>query len=460
MPKVRGFTRTVTFRLAFGYGLLMIASLVLMSVLFYFGTIGVLQRGIDTKLRNLSLRLTNDVAKTGLAGLERQIRMALDDGIDSDTEVYLLESPDGVKVAGNLSSWPESASPFDRLSDQEVIRANRPSLSRLLPRRLSDGSVLVVGRDMQDIREIESLVWRALVTGVLLALQLVVGGAILFRRQIEKRIAAIRWTARRIEDGNLNIRIPPDEVEDEFSRLGRDINHMLDRIQHLMEGVAHVSNAIAHDLRTPLSRIRGRLDEASRPGRSHDHLITSARSAIEAIDDLTGVFDKLLQIAEAESGARRQSFRPVPLAPLIANVVELYDAMAESKGVALVPEIVGDPIALGDGDLLAGAIANLVDNALKYSGKGATVRLKVMGKNDWTLIVVSDDGPGIPENERSKVTGRFYRLDSSRGQPGNGLGLSIVAAVASLHRGQLILTDAEPGLTATIRLPKSFQTVS
>jgi signal transduction histidine kinase len=321
---------------------------------------------------------------------------------------------------------------------------------------LPDGSILVVGRDMQDQREIEQLVWRALLAGGAAALLLAIGGAVLFRRQLEHRVSAIRRTAREIEAGDLTRRIPVSGVEDEFARLNRDINSMLDRIEHLMDGVRHVSNAIAHDLRTPLGRIRSRLEEALRPGNNNAaQLAGTARFAIQQVDDLIQMLDRLLQIAEAEAGARRASFTLVPLGSVVSDVVELYDATAEAEGITLVSEIESNPGTLGDRNLLASALVNLIDNALKYAGSGATVRVRAAQEPDTVSIVVQDDGPGIPSAERSRVVDRFYRLDRSRSLPGNGLGLSIVTAIASLHWGKLYLEDAKPGLIARIVLPRA-----
>jgi signal transduction histidine kinase len=309
---------------------------------------------------------------------------------------------------------------------------------------------------MQDQREIEQLVWRALLAGGAAALLLAIGGAVLFRRQLEHRVSAIRRTAREIEAGDLTRRIPVSGVEDEFARLNRDINSMLDRIEHLMDGVRHVSNAIAHDLRTPLGRIRSRLEEALRPGNNNAaQLAGTARFAIQQVDDLIQMLERLLQIAEAEAGARRASFTLVPLGSVVSDVVELYDATAEAERIALVWEIESDPVTLGDRNLLASALVNLIDNALKYAGSGATVRVRAAQEPDTVSIVVQDDGPGVPSGERSRVVDRFYRLDRSRSLPGNGLGLSIVTAIASLHWGKLYLEDAKPGLIARIVLPRA-----
>ena len=445
----------VAFRLALGYGLLALGSMCVVSAAFYFGTVGVLARSTDGNLISLSQRLARHYESRGGEGLRQEIQQLLVDGIDQDTEVYLLVAPDGRKIVGNISGWTIGMASLDSLTDLKVVRDGRPSLSRLLPRLLPDGSILVVGRDMQDRREIEQLVWRALLAGGAVALLLAIGGALLFRRQLEHRVGVIRRTALEIEAGDLSRRIPVSAVDDEFARLNRDINQMLDRIEHLMDGIRHVSNAIAHDLRTPLARIRSRLEEALRPAESMTELAGTARFAIQQIDELIKVLDKLLQIAEAESGARRQSFTPVRLALVLSDVVELYDATAEAEGITLVNETEDDPVTFGDKNLLASATANLIDNALKYAGAWATVRIRTTKERDIVSVVVQDDGPGIPAAERSRVVDRFYRLDQSRSLPGNGLGLSIVTAIASLHSGKLHLEDADPGLVARMILPRA-----
>jgi signal transduction histidine kinase len=452
MPRFWG---TVAFRLALSYGLLAIGSMSVISAAFYFGTVGVLERSTDGKLVSLSKRLAEHFDSRGDDGLRQEIQQLLVDGIEQDTEVYLLVAPDGRKMVGNIYGWTQKSAPLDSLTDLAVMRNGRPSLSRLLPRLLPDGSILVVGRDLQDQREIERLVWHSLLAGGAAALMLAIGGALLFRRQIEHRVGAIRRTALQIEAGDLSRRIPISDVEDEFARLNRDINRMLDRIEHLMDGVRHVSNAIAHDLRTPLGRIRSGLEEALSSGAGMAQLAGTARFAIQQVDELIRMLDRLLQIAEAESGARRQSFAPVHLSSVVSDVVELYDATAEAEGITLTGDIKGRPIALADRNLLASALANLVDNALKYAGTGSTVQVRVVEERDTVSIIVQDDGPGIPPTERARVIDRFYRLDESRSLPGNGLGLSIVTAIASLHSGELDLADASPGLIARVILPRA-----
>jgi signal transduction histidine kinase len=317
---------------------------------------------------------------------------------------------------------------------------------------LPDGGFLYVGRDLAEQRSISDLVIKSLLAGAGASLLVLVIGALLFRHQIEKRIGEIRRTAHRIEAGDLTQRIPVSS-DDEFGRLSVDINRMLDRIGHLMDGVRHVSNAIAHDLRTPLGRIRSRLDDALHRGPTAASLSEAAGAAIEGIDELTLVFEKLLQIAEAESGVRARSFEAVDLNGIAKDMVELYDATAEERQVSLKPAGGGAVLAEVDRNLVASAVASLIDNAIKYAGPGATVEVGAYAQPRSVAIVVRDNGPGIPADERPRVTQRFYRLDHSRNLPGNGLGLSIVSAIATLHGGALQLEDAAPGLLARIVLP-------
>jgi signal transduction histidine kinase len=276
--------------------------------------------------------------------------------------------------------------------------------------------------------------------------------ALVFRRHIAARIGEIRSTARKIEAGDLMSRISISG-DDEFARLSVDINRMLDRIETLVDGVRHVSNAIAHDLRTPLAHIRGRLDEALRREPTVEALSVAAGAAIEGIDELVVVFQQLLQIAEAEAGLKAESFETLDLSRIIQDMAELYDAVAEAERVKLDVGSRNPVWAKGDPNLLKSAVASLIDNAIKYAGPGSRVVLFTYCAPDGAIIVVQDNGPGVPAPEISRLSERFYRVDRARSLPGNGLGLGIVSAIATLHGGKLSLANLRPGFQVSIILP-------
>lgn len=443
--------KSIAARLALGYGLLLAISIAIVCGVFYFGTIGVLDRSVDRKLMVLSERLAAMYLPEDRTRTSAEIAHLLTDRTDSDTEIFLLVDAQGSRISGNLSSWPLADSPVGQLLHVHVTREGRRVPARLLIRDLADGSRLYVGRAMLESDSIRTLVLRSIAYGGGVAVLLMVAGAWLFRRQLEARIGKIRRTAAEIEAGDLSQRIPVAS-DDEFGKLSCDINRMLDRIEQLMEGVRHVSNAIAHDLRTPLGRVRNKLDGALRQQQTVDAWQGAAQSAIADIDDLTRVFDKLLQIAAAESGMRPENFSDIDLQQIGADIVEMYEATADEQGVLLV-QLYGPGLpARGDRNLLGSALASLVDNAIKYAGQGTTVEVSCGQDGAGAWLAVRDNGPGVPASELPKLTQRFYRLDKSRHLPGNGLGLSIVAAIAALHGGSLEIEDAAPGLCVRLRL--------
>ncbi|WP_426115776.1 sensor histidine kinase [Massilia sp. PWRC2] len=447
-----GLRWSIAAKLVLGYGLLGLASMLVVSAVFYIGTIGVLDRTIDGRLLALSERLLGQGGRTA-AALAPEVDRQLSDGIDSDREIFLLLDADGRLRAGNLSAWPAHASAG--LFSGRVMRGGVATPARLYWSTLDDGGALMVGRDLSEHEAIRRLVWRALATGAATSLLLTIVGALLFRRQIEGRLGAIRSTAEQIEAGDLSRRIPV-HGNDEFARLNGDVNRMLDRIELLMDGVRHVSNAIAHDLRTPLGRVRARLEEALRHAQQPGVLEHAAAGAIGDIDGLIVLFERLLQIAEAEAGMRAGLFEPVDLNRIAADLVDMYEASADDAGVTLTLALAPAASTLGERNLLASAVASLLDNALKYAGAGAGIELRTGATARGVFIAVCDNGPGIPAGERDKVTQRFYRLDQSRHLPGNGLGLAIVQATAALHDGALRIEDGAPGLVVRIDLPPAF----
>ncbi|MGJ7571002.1 sensor histidine kinase [Variovorax sp. RB2P76] len=448
---LRQLWRSVGFRLAFYYGLLVAITMLAALAIVYMQTVGVLQqrmvRQVEASVQQLMVRYD----ARGADGVAGEISNALSDGRNSDNEIYLLTDRAGTKLAGNLDQVPSAAPDAGDGVHRRVVRAGQTVIAYIVLRPLPDGGQLVVGHDLRDQESIESLVASASAAAGIVAVLLLIGGTFVFRQELERSVGAVRRTAARIAAGELQERVAPSGEEDEFALLEHDINAMLDRIQSLMDGVRHVSNTIAHNLRTPLTRVLVRLRAVEAALQAQDPQREAVATAIRELEELAVVFEKLLQIAEVEAGARRQQFAPVALHVIADDVAELYEAVAEMQGIALLREPADIAVALGDRDLLAGAAANLLDNALKYAGTGAAVRIGTHTVDGRAQLFVQDNGPGIPAAEYERIGVRFHRLD--RSTPGHGLGLASVQAVVALHGGKLQFADARPGLRACIDLP-------
>ncbi len=277
---------------------------------------------------------------------------------------------------------------------------------------------------------------------------LVIVGTFIFRRELDYRVSSIHKTATQISSGQLSSRIPLSEMHDEFYHLSHEINSMLDRIEALMKGVRHVSDTIAHNLRTPLTRIISRLRTVQRPGHSAQEVLQATHFAVREIESLNQLFEKLLQISEIEAGVHRQRFRICDFSAIADDVIDLYSAYAEDRHHQLSLHVSGDCRMYGDADLLASMLANLVDNALKYTRERVQVSL-VAGQGHLS-IRVEDDGPGIPTNEYGNVGKHFYQLDPNA--TGFGLGLKSVMAIVAMHEGTLMFEDRVPGCGLSLNL--------
>jgi signal transduction histidine kinase len=440
-------------RFGVGAGLMVLVSLLVVAAVFYLGTIGVLGRSTDRLVDSLSTQLLEGFTGHATAELVAALEAQLRDGTDSDSEVLLLLAADGRRLAGNLPDWPHRSAPRDELLTRQVNRRGTRVDVRFVQRERADGTLLVVGRDLREQESIRELVLRALLLGCAIAVVLGTLTASAFRRHIDRRIGRIRRAALDVgHRGDLSGRVLVSG-RDEFARLGHDINRMLDRVDALVDGVRHVSNAIAHDLRTPLSRLRGRIDPAVTRTLDRDALLEVLASATMDIDDLIALFERLLQIAEVESGVRAGDSGRTDLAALAADLCELYEALADASGVTLRlirPD--GKVPVRGDRGLLANAVANLLDNAVKHAGRGSTVTLEVRQGVTEVVLEVHDDGPGVPEAALPHLAERFFRVDSSRGASGHGLGLATVAAVVAAHDGRLEFRNRSPGLAVRITL--------
>ncbi|WP_418127316.1 ATP-binding protein [Variovorax sp. KK3] len=441
--------RSVGFRLAFNYGLLVAITMLVALAVIYMQTVGVMHQRTARQVTVLAQQLATRFEVGGADAVAVDVMRALADEHDAANEIYLLVDRMGRIVAGNLDAVPEMAPGTG--TQQRVLRAGRPVSAYLVSHVLSDGGFIVVGHDLRDQETIESLVASASAAAGMVAVLLLIGGIFVFRQELERSVGAVRRTVQRIAAGEMQERVALTAEADEFAHLHHEVNAMLDRIQLLMDGVRHVSDTIAHNLRTPLTRILLGLRDAQRAGAPAQAKEEAIGAAIRELEGLTVVFEKLLQIAEAEAGARRRQFEAVALDEVAGDMVELYEPVAEAHGATLRHDPPDPAHVPGDRDLLAGVIANLIENALKYAGAGAEVRVGTRRVGSHVLLCVQDDGPGIPFDEHQRIGTRFHRLD--RSQPGHGLGLASVRAVAALHGGRVRFEDAAPGLRVELELP-------
>jgi signal transduction histidine kinase len=364
--------------------------------------------------------------------------------------VYLLADPSFTPLVGNLENWPPA---MKSSSGWSSFRAGegRPQM-RAAFETLPDGSHVLVGKDIDDLDEFARMITVALALGILLVFAIAGLASTLVTRRTVGRIDAINATSRAIMQSGLGRRMPLRGTNDEWDELAANLNSMLDRIEALMCEVKQATDNVAHDLRTPLTRIRGRLEMAYHRQRdSDDQFLIS--DTITDLDSVLRMFASLTRISQIEAHDRKDALRLVNLFKIASEVVDLFDAAAEDKGSHL--EAVGDGHVLvrGDRDLLFDAIANLVDNAIKYGRDAGQVIVEVKKSHDGAAISVADNGPGIPVDEYQHVFKRFYRLERSRRTPGNGLGLSLVAAVARFHSARIEMADNSPGLKIQLQFP-------
>ena len=422
----------------------------------YTSTAGFMERQTDETINAEIQGLAEQYSQLGLTGLIRVIksRVAKD---KAGSSVYLLTDWKFNPLAGNLPEWPKfrdtGSGWFDAtLEDTENFEPRRVRMRYFL---LPGNFHLLVGRDVSLRLKMERLIMDALIWGLGLTVVLGGVGGLLTSRWMLKRIDVINKTSREIMAGDLTRRIPSRGAGDEFDRLAGNLNAMLDQITKLMDGVKQVSNNIAHDLRGPLNRIRAGLELSLAKSRTPEEYRAVLETTVTEIDNLLMTFNALLTIAQAESGARRQDFTDIDLTSLAADVAELYDPLAEEKGLTLTVTLTPGVTVPGNRHLLSQALANLLDNAVKYTPAGGAIALSVTAPATGPELTVADTGPGVPAEHRELVLERFARLESSRNTPGSGLGLSLVAAVAGLHRAALRLADNAPGLRVTLAFPRA-----
>lgn len=445
--------RSLAFRVVVVYVALFALSTGALVAFTYWNTERALDAETDQVIEAEITGLAEQYQRQGLAGLTDVI---ISRSIRGNRGLYLLTDRNRRPIAGNLDGWPQvKARPgnfieFDyqrRIGGELETRRARGRIFALM-----GGFQLLVARDVHERYETQRLLTTTLPWSVGLMLLLGLAGGALMSRNLLTRLDSINNTSHEIMEGDLSRRVPVTGSGDEFDTLATNLNGMLERIERLMHGLREVTDSVAHDLRTPLNRLRNRL-EGTLMRMEEGPQSGEIEAAVAETDRLIGTFNALLLIAEAEAGAVREAMTMVDMHVVVEGVAELYEPVAEEKGIKLEIAPSGAMQIEGNKSLISQALANLIDNAIKYTPPGGHVRVAVEETSDGASLSVADNGPGIPDTDRERVLNRFVRLEASRNSPGTGLGLSLVAAVARLHDAKLELADNAPGLKATLLFP-------
>jgi signal transduction histidine kinase len=459
MSALGKLVRTTAFKLSFAY-------LVIFTI-FAFATLAYVawsaQRVLDQQfVSTIEAEITGLAEQYRTGGLRRLVAIVERRSRDPGASLYLVTTNAGERIAGNIDNPPPGI--LDRpgqreiqygRSDDEDVRPHRAIVRTYL---LPGGFRLLVGRDVEERGRLREAIQRAFGYSLLLVGVLGCAGGWFITRRVLKRVDDMTETTRTIMAGDLNGRLRIAGTGDELDRLAQNLNAMLDRIGELMTGLREVSDNIAHDLKTPLTRLRNKADEALRTAESPEALKAALEANIEESDNLIRIFNALLMIARLEAGNAREALTDFDAAEAVRGIAELYEALAEEAGVPLEVSVEDNLPVHGSRELLGQAMANLLDNAMKYGapslpGDAQPVTVTARREGGDVVIAIADRGPGIPEAERGRVLERFVRLESARSRPGFGLGLSLAAAVARLHGGALRLDDNGPGLQAVIQIP-------
>lgn len=436
--------------LAIGYVVFGVVALVLFAVPLWYAWQRTVEQGRAEILSADAQRLAEVFRRSGAEGLKSFIDERV--GLQIPGERILLVTDSEYRpLAGNIPVWPRSVPSQAGTYTVPMNLQGHDTRAVVVHVRLEGGYNVLVGRDTARYVPVEQDFWYGLAGA--LAVFAIVGviGGFMIRRVLMMRIQGIQETVQAIMQGRLGHRLETSRSGDELDTLSQTINGMLEQIEHLINGVRNVSNSIAHDLRTPLAELRSRLEELSLTRPAPGETFAEIDAALADVDRVIAIFNALLRLAQIDSGMRRSGFVPLDAAKVAADAVEFYLPAAEIKGVSLIYRGNGPAPTSGDPVLLAQAVSNLIDNALKYVPPGGTVSVNAeRGEGDAIEIAVEDNGPGVVDSEKPRLVERFYRGDTSRGTPGVGLGLSVVDAVARLHGGFLKLTDNNPGLRARL----------
>jgi signal transduction histidine kinase len=455
--------RTTAFKLTLVYLVIFALFAVFLLGYFAFNTRRLFNEQIT---QTVDLDVEGLTAQFNAAGIRRLVVIVEARSRRPGSSLYLVTTPTGEGLAGNVGSLPQGVmgragwteTVYRRIDESDVSDLHR-ALVRV--QHLPGGFRLLVGRDLEERDRLFDVVLDAGKWSAAIVVILGLAGGFFVARRVLRRVDAMTATTRTIMEGDLSGRLPVAGTGDELDRLAENLNAMLDRIEALMHGLKEVSDNIAHDLKTPLTRLRNRAEEALRMHQEEAGYREALESIIDESEGLIRTFNALLMIARAESGQAREDMSDFDAGEVARGICELYEPLAEEQGLTLDADAPNPVPVTGNRELVSQALANLVDNAIKYAapdaqknGTATGIVVKAAAEGDRVLLSVADNGPGIPEGDRGRAVERFVRLEESRSVPGSGLGLSLAAAVARLHGGELRLHDNQPGLRAVIVVPR------
>jgi signal transduction histidine kinase len=447
--------RTTTFRLALIYlGLFLVLVLFLLGFV-YWTTSGVADRQIDDTIDAEITGLAEQYRLRGLGGLSEVVS---ERSRNQRYSLYLLTGPGGFALAGNLNTWPEvvagDANGWFNFSYRRPVGGDvETHNARARHLLLGSDFDLLVGRDVEERHRIDQVLRASIAWAVALTLGLGLFGGIIFSRNVLRRIEAITRASRDIMEGDLRRRLPRSGSDDEIDRLAGSLNDMLEEIERLVTSMREVTDNIAHDLRSPLTRLRNRIEVTLLHEASPAEYRAALEDTVGEVASLLDTFNGLLAIARAEAGRPEGTPEPFDLSAAVTDMVELYAPVAEEKSLVLTGDVAPDISLTGFRQLMSQALGNLIDNAIKYTPDGGHISVLLKRRDGRDELIVADTGPGVPEADRDRVLDRFVRLEASRNSPGSGLGLSLVRAVARLHGADLTLEDNLPGLRVILRFP-------
>ena len=453
--------RTTAFKLSMAYLVIFVlfASAILGYVAFN------MRRLLDEQV---SLTIEEDVkglvTQFNSGGLRRLVAQIERRASQPGSSLYLVTTPTGETLAGNISGIDQEGlldagryQLFYRVLEDGDVKPHRALVDTIV---LPGGFRLLVGRDLSETDRFRGVIRSAIGWSILLVLVMAVAGGVFVARRVLGRIDAMTATTRSIMAGDFSGRLAVSGTNDELDRLAQNLNAMLDRIAELMAGLREVSDNIAHDLKTPLTRLRNSAEEALRTATDTEEYRLTLENVIDEADQLIRTFNALLMIARAESGNATEGMAAFDAADVARDVAELYEPLAEEAHVTMHVTLPEKLPLYGSRELIGQALANLLDNAIKYAARDesdlekAEISIGAVATGTGIELSVSDNGPGIPEADRARVVERFVRLEGSRSRPGSGLGLSLASAVARLHGGTLRLEDHAPGLRVVLAIPK------